>query len=57
MGIFDKFRDQAKTRGKQMSDRAEQEANERTGNKHADKVDQAQQQAERRLGIDEDPNK
>ncbi|MFD4244921.1 antitoxin [Streptomyces sp. NPDC058525] len=57
MGIFDRFKDQAKTKGKQVSDQVEQEANERTGGKYSDKIDQAQQQMEDRLGIDDDPNK
>ncbi|MDJ0380606.1 antitoxin [Streptomyces sp. G-G2] len=57
MGIFDRFKDQAKTKGKDISDNLEQEANERSGNKHADQIDKAQQQAEQRLGIDDDPNK
>ncbi|MCX5198911.1 Rv0909 family putative TA system antitoxin [Streptomyces sp. NBC_00249] len=57
MGIFDKFRDQAKAKGKGISDNLEQEANEKTGNKYADQIDKAQQQAEERLGIDDDPNK
>ncbi|WP_405710193.1 Rv0909 family putative TA system antitoxin [Streptomyces xanthophaeus] len=57
MGIFDRFKDQAKTKGKDVSDNLEQEANEKTGNKYADQIDKAQQQAEQRLGIDDDPNK
>ncbi|AWZ04492.1 MULTISPECIES: antitoxin [unclassified Streptomyces] len=57
MGIFDRFRDQAKDKGKQISDNLEQEANEKTGNKYADQIDRAQQQAEERLGIDDDPKK
>ncbi|MFF4321063.1 Rv0909 family putative TA system antitoxin [Streptomyces sp. NPDC001568] len=57
MGIFDKFRDQAKTKGRDISDNLEQEANEKTGNKYADRIDKAQQQAEQRLGIDDDPTK
>ncbi|QES48615.1 hypothetical protein DEJ50_13070 [Streptomyces venezuelae] len=57
MGIFDRFKDQAKSKGKEMSDQAEREANERTGGKYTDKVDQAQQQVEDKLGIDDDPNK
>ncbi|MGW7137696.1 Rv0909 family putative TA system antitoxin [Streptomyces xanthophaeus] len=57
MGIFDRFKDQAKTKGKDISDNLEQEANEKTGNKYADQIDKAQQQAEQRLGIDDDPNR
>ncbi|MFJ7208787.1 Rv0909 family putative TA system antitoxin [Streptomyces sp. NPDC098789] len=57
MGIFDKFRDQAKSKGKEISDNLEQEVNEKTGNKYADQVDKAQQQMEQRTGIDDDPNK
>lgn len=57
MGIFDRFRDQAKGKAKDISDNLEQEANEKTGNKYADQIDKAQQQMEEKLGIDDDPNK
>ncbi|MEU9252550.1 Rv0909 family putative TA system antitoxin [Streptomyces sp. NPDC048270] len=57
MGIFDRFRDQAKTKGKEISDQVEQEANERTGNKYSDKIDRTQQQMEEKLRIDDDPTK
>lgn len=57
MGIFDRFKDQAKAKSKDISDNLEQEANEKTGNKYADQIDKAQQQAEQRLGIDDDPKK
>jgi hypothetical protein len=57
MGIFDKFRDQAKAKSKDISDNLEEGANEKTGNKYADQIDKAQQQAEQRLDIDDDPDK
>ncbi|MFJ1869461.1 Rv0909 family putative TA system antitoxin [Streptomyces sp. NPDC088097] len=57
MGVFDKFSDQAKAKGKEISDSLEEEANEKTGNKYTDQVDKAQQQAEQGLGIDDDPSK
>ncbi|MFJ3925484.1 antitoxin [Streptomyces sp. NPDC090022] len=56
MGIFDRFKGH-KDKAKEMSDRLEQEANTRTGNKYEKQVDQAQQEAEKRLGIDDDPNR
>ncbi|MFI5987882.1 Rv0909 family putative TA system antitoxin [Streptomyces sp. NPDC051555] len=57
MGVFDKFSDQAKAKGKDISDSLEEEANEKTGNKYTDQIDKAQQQAEQGLGIDDNPNK
>ncbi|MBW5485450.1 antitoxin [Streptomyces bambusae] len=62
MGIFDKAKEmlhssKGKQAGKQASDRLEQEVNERTGHKYTEQVDQAQQQMEQKLGIDDDPNK
>ncbi|MER6518983.1 Rv0909 family putative TA system antitoxin [Streptomyces sp. NPDC001553] len=54
MGIFDRFKDQAKTKGKDISDNLEDEANEKTGGKYASQVDRAQQEAEKRLGVDDD---
>ncbi|MEU9375595.1 antitoxin [Streptomyces sp. NPDC048255] len=59
MGIFDRFKDpeKAKAKAKEMSDKAEQEANERTGGKYTDQVNKGQQLAEDKLGIDDDPNK
>jgi len=59
MGIFDRFKSQAqdKAKSKDMSDRAERQINEKTGNKYTDKVDQGQQQLEDKLGIDDDPNR
>ncbi|MFF4132012.1 antitoxin [Streptomyces mirabilis] len=42
MGIFDRFKDQAKPKGKDMSDAGEREINEKTGNKYPDRVDDAQ---------------
>ncbi|WP_329384644.1 antitoxin [Streptomyces sp. NBC_01351] len=57
MGIFDRFRDQAKDKAKNVSDNLEQEANEKTGGKYADHVDKGQQMMEEKLGIDDDPKK
>ncbi|WP_328299059.1 antitoxin [Streptomyces sp. NBC_00435] len=57
MGIFSRFKDQAKDKAKDISDNVEAEVNEKTGNKYADKVDQAQQAMEQQFGIDEDPKK
>ncbi|MCY0927234.1 Rv0909 family putative TA system antitoxin [Streptomyces sp. H27-H1] len=57
MGIFDRFKGQAKDKAKDISDNVEAEANEKTGNKYADRIDKAQQQMEGRLGIDDDPTK
>jgi hypothetical protein len=55
MGIFDKLRNQAKgSKGKGMSDAAERKANEKTGNKHENHVDDAQQRIEGSLGMDRD---
>lgn len=55
MGIFDRFKShQGRDKAKQMSDTAEQKANEKTGNKYESQIDSAQQQAHRRLNIDED---
>ncbi|MCM2425101.1 antitoxin [Streptomyces sp. RKAG337] len=56
MGVFDNFHDQAKTKGRDISDNLEEEVNEETGNKYAEQLDKAQQQTEQRLGIDDDPN-
>lgn len=57
MGIFDRFKDQAQDKAKDISDNVEAEANEKTGNKYADQIDKAQQQMEGKLGIDDDPTK
>ncbi|KJK38408.1 hypothetical protein UK15_17215 [Streptomyces variegatus] len=54
MGIFDKFKSQARNKGKQGSDTAEQRMNERTGGKYEDQVDSGQQRAEDSLGMDRD---
>ncbi|MHA5049536.1 Rv0909 family putative TA system antitoxin [Streptomyces sp. SD15] len=54
MGIFDKFKSHAKSKGKNMSDAAERETNERTGGKYTDKVDDAQQKVEGAMGMDRD---
>ena len=52
MGIFDKFKSQARNKGKQGSDSAEQKMNERTGGKHEDQIDAGQQRVEGQLGMD-----
>lgn len=55
MGIFDKFKSQVKgSKAKEMSDTAEREANEKTGNRYAKQVDEAQQRIEGQLGVDRD---
>ncbi|KPI01828.1 SCE41.17, hypothetical protein [Actinobacteria bacterium OK074] len=54
MGIFDRFKDQAKDKGKDLSDAAERAINKKTGDKYTDQVDQVQQQAEKRLGMNRD---
>ncbi|MGI5369482.1 antitoxin [Streptomyces iakyrus] len=54
MGIFDKFKSQARNKGKQGSDTAEQRINERTGGKYEDQVDSGQQRVEGSLGTDRD---
>ncbi|MEV5979254.1 antitoxin [Streptomyces sp. NPDC052114] len=54
MGIFDRFKDQAQDKAKDISNAAEEEINEKTGDKYADKVDKAQQQMHDRLGLGED---
>jgi hypothetical protein len=54
MGIFDRFKDQAKSRRKDMSDAAEREANKKTGNKYESQVDDAQQRVEGAMGMDPD---
>lgn len=56
MGILDKFKSNkaAREKGHRASDAAEKKMNERTGGKHEQHVDTAQQQAERRLGMDRD---
>ncbi|MET9815669.1 MULTISPECIES: antitoxin [unclassified Streptomyces] len=54
MGIFDKFKSQARNRGKQGSDTAEQKINEKTGRKYEDQVDTGQQRVEGSLGMDRD---
>ncbi|MER5890840.1 Rv0909 family putative TA system antitoxin [Streptomyces sp. NPDC001941] len=56
MGVED-FKNQAKAKAKEISDSLEEEVNEKTGNKYADKVDKAQQSVEQKLGVDDDPNK
>lgn len=54
MGIFDKFRSHGRDKAKRMSDTAERKANERTGNKHESQIDSAQQQMQRRLGMEDE---
>ena len=55
MGIFDRFKDQAMSKGKDMSDAGEREINEKTGNKYTDQVDDAQQKIEGAMGMDREP--
>ncbi|WP_030296985.1 antitoxin [Streptomyces katrae] len=60
MGIFDRAKEMLQGHGKQAkqaSDAAEQQIDQRTGNKYAKQVDQGQQQVEKQLGIDDDPNR
>ena len=56
MGIFDRFKGnrQLQDKAKDMSDAAERNANERTGNKYESQVDEAQQRIEGQLGVDRD---
>ncbi|NUP44631.1 MAG: antitoxin [Streptomyces sp.] len=56
MGIFDRFKSnrQMQDKAKDMSDAAERKANERTGNKYENQVDDAQQRIEGQLGMDRD---
>ncbi|MEV6018852.1 MULTISPECIES: antitoxin [unclassified Streptomyces] len=56
MGIFDKFKHNrtAQDKASDMSDAAEKQVNKRTGDKYADKVDDAQQKAEGAMGMDRD---
>ncbi|MFI7016200.1 antitoxin [Streptomyces sp. NPDC050164] len=54
MGIFDKFKSQARSKGKKGSDSAEQKRNERTGGKYEDQIDAGQQRVEGSLGMDRD---
>ncbi|WP_369247140.1 antitoxin [Streptomyces sp. R41] len=54
MGIFDRFKSHGQDKAKQMSDAAEKEANEKTGNKYTDQVDDAQQKIEGAMGTDRD---
>ncbi|MEG3627162.1 antitoxin [Streptomyces poriticola] len=52
MGIFDRFKSHgAKEKGKQASDAAERQANERTGGKYEEQVDTAQQKTEERFDM------
>ncbi|WP_367574374.1 Rv0909 family putative TA system antitoxin [Streptomyces griseoaurantiacus] len=59
MGIFDRLKSAAQSgtgrkMSEKMSDQAERRVNDKTGGKHADQVDQAQQQMEDRLGMKRD---
>ncbi|WP_405872030.1 MULTISPECIES: antitoxin [unclassified Streptomyces] len=56
MGIFDRFKSnrQMQDKAKDMSDAAERKANEKTGNKYENQVDDAQQRIEGQLGMDRD---
>ncbi|MEV6729536.1 MULTISPECIES: antitoxin [unclassified Streptomyces] len=60
MGILDRAREMLhghSKQAKQASDAAEQQINQRTGDKYTKQVDQGQQQVEKQLGIDEDPDR
>ncbi|MGW1544046.1 antitoxin [Streptomyces sp. NPDC002309] len=54
MGILDRFKSHkaAQDKARQMSDAAEKQANDRTGNKYESQVDSAQQNIEGRIGMD-----
>ncbi|AVH58264.1 MULTISPECIES: Rv0909 family putative TA system antitoxin [Streptomyces] len=52
MGIFDKFKGHGQHKAKNVSDTAERQVNEKTGDKYTDKVDDAQQRTERATGVD-----
>ncbi|MDQ0684316.1 MULTISPECIES: antitoxin [Streptomyces] len=56
MGIFDRFKSNksAQDKARNMSDAAERQANEKTGNKYESQVDSGQQQLHKRMGMDED---
>ncbi|WP_406330600.1 Rv0909 family putative TA system antitoxin [Streptomyces sp. NBC_00203] len=54
MGIFDRFKSHGHNKAKDMSDAAEKEVNEKTGNKYTGQVDDAQQKIEGSMGIDRD---
>ncbi|MER5405368.1 antitoxin [Streptomyces sp. NPDC002769] len=54
MGIFDRFKDHAKSKGKDMSDTAERDVNQKTGNKYTGQVDDAQQGIEGTTGLERD---
>ncbi|MGW0947191.1 antitoxin [Streptomyces sp. NPDC002623] len=56
MGIFDRFKSNKAAQGKarDMSDAAEKQINEKTGNKYESQVDSGQQKLHERLGMDED---
>ncbi|WP_328621290.1 antitoxin [Streptomyces sp. NBC_00354] len=60
MGIFDRAKEMLhghSKQAKQASDAAEQQINQRTGGTYEKQVDQGQQQVEKQLGIDDDPNR
>ncbi|CAL9467154.1 antitoxin [Streptomyces cellulosae] len=56
MGILDKFKSNksAQKAAHKASDAAEKKMNERTGGKYEQQIDTAQQQAERRAGMERD---
>ncbi|MFH0179994.1 antitoxin [Streptomyces cacaoi] len=56
MGILDRFKSNkaAQDKAKNMSDAAEQKANEKTGNKYESQVDSGQRKLHERLGMDEE---
>ncbi|TXS76513.1 MULTISPECIES: antitoxin [unclassified Streptomyces] len=51
MGIFDRFKDHARSKGKGMSDNAERDVNKRTGDKYTGQADDAQQRIEGATGL------
>lgn len=58
MGLFDKVKNLAKGREKQISqaaDKAGDAANKRTGGKYASQIDQAGDKLDEALGVDGDP--
>lgn len=60
MGIFDRFKNRAhQHKAKEASDAAERKINERTSDRYAGQVDQAQQRVEESMGIrrDEPPER
>ncbi|WAZ22234.1 antitoxin [Streptomyces cinnabarinus] len=56
MGILDRFKSHRgmQDKAKNMSDTAEKQVNEKTGNKYESQVDDAQRRGEGALGMDRD---